>query len=79
MGAFIEVKTKDNHNGRKTIHYATTARATLADLTGMAHAVARIAGCPVEEIWFRPAGRGNWIMAESMGREKAQASEGANR
>ena len=79
MGAFIEIKTKDNYNGRKTIHYATTARATLADLTGMAHAIAERAGCPVAEISFRPAGRGHLIMAEDMGRKKAQDPKGANR
>jgi hypothetical protein len=79
MGAFITVKTKDNYNGQGTIYYATTGQASLRDLTGMADAVARIAGCPVEKISFRPAGRGNLIMAESPSQKKIQASPEASR
>jgi hypothetical protein len=61
----MEVKTKDNYNGRSTVHYATIGGGRFSDMMDLAHEVAKSAGCKLNDVRFRPAGRGNWIMGES--------------
>jgi hypothetical protein len=70
----IKVKTKDNYNGRKTVHYATFGGGKLSDFFDVAHEVAKAANCKLNDIQFEITGRGNWIMASAPGVEKGSKS-----
>jgi hypothetical protein len=61
----IEVKQRDNYNGRATIFFATIGGGKFSDIAELAHQVAKAAGCKLNDINFRLAGKGNWIMGES--------------